>query len=714
MAGKALALAGALTVALVVAAPAGAGGLVAHVDVPEAFGAPLDLADAVFGQDGAEMVLRLDTAGAWTPTQLEPATGGSLCVLLGDGVPRRRGRICVAGRGGATILRYARIGPNGALASERVMAASVTRPTDRSVLAAFDPAEAELEPGQRYGWRAESSWPLGDACGAPAGCADQVPQRDEVAARVADPPPPDQLDVPPTRIDARDVAGPALDLAGVTFGEQGGRMVLQILASRAWTAVARRALCVALFGATPDVARGRICVAERGGRPALDYARPDGSVRPIVAAVLRPSRRSLWATFRPGAIGLRTGWLSWRAESAGAGVVDRVPDAGDVLTRVAPAPPACFGAASRDPERRCRNPALRLAVVPNPLDAPIEPNAPCQPLARSGLVAPCGFGIDPAARALALIGDSHAEHWRAAVEVVAEAEGRHGLSITRTACPLTTARTELPGPARAECARWNREVPRWLARHPAVSTVFVSENTDALVAPSDQVAGYMGAWKALPSSVKHIVVIRDSAHRGVHATACIERAMARHQRAGIVCAVPRGRVLAADPAAAAAARLGSRRVRVVDLDRLMCSARLCYPVVGGALVHKDGHHLTAVFARTLGPYLLRALRRAPLAVRAAGPASIAAAARMCSPPRYPGSGYFTSLSVSGVSCATGRRLMLAYYRCRLRHGRAGRCHSTVLGYTCRETRNAIPTEINARVTCRRGRRTVIHTYQQNT
>ena len=59
-----------------------------------------------------------------------------------------------------------------------------------------------------------------------------------------------------------------------------------------------------------------------------------------------------------------------------------------------------------------------------------------------------------------------------------------------------------------------------------------------------------------------------------------------------------------------------------------------------------------------------------------------------------------------MSCATGRKLMLAYYRCRLRHGRAGRCHSRVLGYSCKETRNAIPTEINARVTCRLGRRTV--------
>jgi hypothetical protein len=31
-------------------------------------------------------------------------------------------------------------------------------------------------------------------------------------------------------------------------------------------------------------------------------------------------------------------------------------------------------------------------------------------------------------------------------------------------------------------------------------------------------------------------------------------------------------------------------------------------VVGGVLVYKDENHLTPLFARTLGPYLLRAVR----------------------------------------------------------------------------------------------------------
>ena len=99
------------------------------------------------------------------------------------------------------------------------------------------------------------------------------------------------------------------------------------------------------------------------------------------------------------------------------------------------------------------------------------------------------------------------------------------------------------------------------------------------------------------------------------------------------------------------------------------------------------------------------------AVAAARPA--AAAARTCSVPRYPGSGYFTSLTVKRVGCDMGRRVVRAHYRCRTRSGPAGRCHSRVLRYRCSEHRDSIPTEIDARVNCQRGAKRVIYTYQQN-
>jgi hypothetical protein len=97
------------------------------------------------------------------------------------------------------------------------------------------------------------------------------------------------------------------------------------------------------------------------------------------------------------------------------------------------------------------------------------------------------------------------------------------------------------------------------------------------------------------------------------------------------------------------------------------------------------------------------------------PAAPAARATTCADGRLPnGNGYFTSLTVTKVSCKTGKRVVLAYYKCRIKKGKKARCTDKVLGYSCREIkRTQIPTEINARVTCKRGARRVVHTYQQN-
>lgn len=99
----------------------------------------------------------------------------------------------------------------------------------------------------------------------------------------------------------------------------------------------------------------------------------------------------------------------------------------------------------------------------------------------------------------------------------------------------------------------------------------------------------------------------------------------------------------------------------------------------------------------------------------AGPAHAAPvhASRNCTPPKYPGSGYFTSLRVRGTSCAAGKSLALAHYRCRIKHGKAGRCGS-VLGFRCSEQRTTISTEIDSIVTCRKGTVRIVFSYQQNT
>ena len=91
-----------------------------------------------------------------------------------------------------------------------------------------------------------------------------------------------------------------------------------------------------------------------------------------------------------------------------------------------------------------------------------------------------------------------------------------------------------------------------------------------------------------------------------------------------------------------------------------------------------------------------------------------AAAKNCSAPKYPGSGYFTSLKVTGVSCTEGKRVALGHYRCRIKNGARGKCSSRVRNFRCSESRRSISSEFNSVVTCKRGSsRVVKFSYQQN-
>ncbi|HEX3873147.1 MAG TPA: hypothetical protein VHW26_03300 [Solirubrobacteraceae bacterium] len=96
-----------------------------------------------------------------------------------------------------------------------------------------------------------------------------------------------------------------------------------------------------------------------------------------------------------------------------------------------------------------------------------------------------------------------------------------------------------------------------------------------------------------------------------------------------------------------------------------------------------------------------------------GPVAVAAAARKCKQPRYPSTGYFTGLTATNTTCSTASKLILGIYKCRTKSGLAGKCKTKVDGFKCAETRHSIPTEIDARDTCKRGSAKVVSTWQQD-
>jgi hypothetical protein len=262
---------------------------------------------------------------------------------------------------------------------------------------------------------------------------------------------------------------------------------------------------------------------------------------------------------------------------------------------------------------------VQARVVAAATGSAIEQNGPCRDFRRDEGVSVCDFGVVPeqATRTVALVGDSHASHWRAALDVVAGQDGWRGLSITHTSCAYSLATKLTPEPARSACVRWVDALPAFFTRHPEIDTMFVVGITGGKVHArrgrtmfETEVDGYRDAWKALPATVKHIVVIRDTPKMTRRTAVCIDRAVAAHRLAGTACAVPRRAALAADPQVSAARREHSRPVQAVDLTGRLCDSRECFPVIDGLRVYKDVHHFTLPFSKALGPPLARAVERA--------------------------------------------------------------------------------------------------------
>ena len=103
---------------------------------------------------------------------------------------------------------------------------------------------------------------------------------------------------------------------------------------------------------------------------------------------------------------------------------------------------------------------------------------------------------------------------------------------------------------------------------------------------------------------------------------------------------------------------------------------------------------------------------------AALPAPADAALRRCSvagKERTFGASYVTSLHRQRTTCRNAERVVRSFHRCRRRAGGAdGRCTRRVRLYRCRETRRRGATQYDARVSCRRGVRLIVHRYTQFT
>ena len=273
----------------------------------------------------------------------------------------------------------------------------------------------------------------------------------------------------------------------------------------------------------------------------------------------------------------------------------------------------CFGAAAMAAgaadacAERFSAPAS-LALVPG--DEPWFTDPVCTVTATPIKVVRCHYGSTPPAATIAIVGDSHAEHWRGALHRLARQHNWEIVEMFRGGCPVTSARILSIDGASMDtdgCQDWGRQVNQRLAaeRPDAVFTsswagAFTYDSTDPVISHERGSRAYAETWATWAGAGSEVFVLRDvPATGGRDVPACL----AQHAGDPRACARPRSVAVRPDAATQAVSRVSSSRIHEIDLTDYFCDRSTCYAAIGRAAVYFDYNHMSAQFSRSLAPYL---------------------------------------------------------------------------------------------------------------
>ncbi|MGN7252759.1 acyltransferase family protein [Arthrobacter sp. SAFR-014] len=212
-----------------------------------------------------------------------------------------------------------------------------------------------------------------------------------------------------------------------------------------------------------------------------------------------------------------------------------------------------------------------------------------------------------------LVGDSHAQHWQAAV--FAAAKQRRWIVKTAMAggCPVAdvhfigfNGHTEAE-PAR-KCRDWARQVTTAVAEDrpqriftSAFARKVVVDDGSGTSGTEQIVAGLHRTWQRWTDAGAKVDVLADPPlSEGVRAADCSVLNVAAPAK----CAVERSKAQPPDPLVLAAQSAGNSKVTLVDLTDYFCDAEKCYNVVGGVAVYYDPMHLNREFSELFWPMIV--------------------------------------------------------------------------------------------------------------
>jgi peptidoglycan/LPS O-acetylase OafA/YrhL len=322
-----------------------------------------------------------------------------------------------------------------------------------------------------------------------------------------------------------------------------------------------------------------------------------------------PARRGTWFRQRPGRLPVPSrGWLRYAGACAlvavisGAGLLAVRAISPTRLMLAAPVlightqddPHNCVGAAALDPRHHCAalNSGDQVAPLPGQLPDDTGGAYACYAYLRQPMH-PCEYGSRRAgAIRVALIGDSHAAALLAALEPQLDALNWRLTAFTGQTCgwlrPYLSP--DCPGLHLIQRALTHGHYAIVIATEIRVYTSSVAE--------------HLAAMRPVAATGTQIVVVEDDPGVSPESTACVTRIT--YTPTGS-CGTPVS-VAYRDPDRLAQAAERIPGAKVVRTGRFYCRRDFCPATIGNVLVYRDtAAHVTASYARTLSPYLVRAI-----------------------------------------------------------------------------------------------------------
>lgn len=220
----------------------------------------------------------------------------------------------------------------------------------------------------------------------------------------------------------------------------------------------------------------------------------------------------------------------------------------------------------------------------------------------------CSYGNLNAEKKVALLGNSHAGMWIAAIDAIATENNWRLDTYLSSSCYTIDQLQDLTkngADAPRNCQEWNRWAVSEIVAGGYDTVVMSNASTSGLVDVEEgdmetvKIAGYTDTIDQLVRSGKKVFVLRDSPRplgdRDIPDCLAIQRSRDSE------CIGNRDNVLRPDPLYMAAQEYGSSRVHTLDLTDRFCDKSHCYSAVGGVVIYFDSNHVSNSYAATLTP-----------------------------------------------------------------------------------------------------------------